>query len=170
MKIRKGVAAIRKSPQRREIFAMHCTSHTLKHKMLILDVKTRWNSTYWMLTRCIEFRKPFQATLQSISSLKKFILDEIEWKKVEEITKLLNLFREATEMLSTQSSPTLSSTSSVYSVLFDHLDKSTMKTRPTKTSTHEEDWFQRAVKAGKDKLHKYYPTADGLSYIGSTGK
>jgi hypothetical protein len=168
-KIRKGVAGIRKSPQRREIFKMKCISSKLKNKILILDVKTRWNSTYWMLQRCLELKVPYQNALSAIPKLKKYVLNEVEWKRVESLLQVLNLFREATEMMSTASSPTLSSTSQVYQVLFDHLANSLEKMKKSNADNDEKVWFTRTIKSGQEKLQKYYPSADGLAYIISTG-
>ena len=53
-KLRKVVTLIRSSPQRREKFAAQCNIAKIKSKELILDVKTRWNSTYGMITRALE--------------------------------------------------------------------------------------------------------------------
>lgn len=53
-KLRKVVAMIRSSPQRREKLAAQCSVANIKSKELVLDVKTRWNSTYAMITRALE--------------------------------------------------------------------------------------------------------------------
>jgi hypothetical protein len=55
-KLRKAVVAIRSSPQRRESFSAQCKAHNLKPKQLTLDVCTRWNSTYNMITRALELQ------------------------------------------------------------------------------------------------------------------
>jgi hypothetical protein len=110
----------------------------------------------------LEMRKAYQATVLSISCLKHLALNGSEWNKIEQLIKLLNLFREATEMISTEQSPTLSSTSSIYQVLCDHLQESL-------NCQSDNDWYVVAIKAGQAKLHKYYPTSDGLAYIVSTG-
>jgi hypothetical protein len=48
---------VRASPQRRAKFAETCRIQGLKEKNLILDVKTRWNSTYDMMKRALEMKK-----------------------------------------------------------------------------------------------------------------
>jgi len=48
-KLSKIVSSIRSSPQRREIFHAQCSSTGITPKCLILDVRTRWNSTLSMI-------------------------------------------------------------------------------------------------------------------------
>ena len=56
--LRKLVVKIRASPQRRERFNRQCDLHQDVEKLnLILDVRTRWNSTYLMLKRTFDLRK-----------------------------------------------------------------------------------------------------------------
>jgi hypothetical protein len=53
-KLLKLVVMVRSSPQRREKFAAQCNIAKLKSKELLLDVKTRLNSTYAMISRALE--------------------------------------------------------------------------------------------------------------------
>lgn len=55
-KLRKLIVKIRSSPQRREKFLKACDFENLSSKELIIDVVTRWNSTYDMLQRALEYR------------------------------------------------------------------------------------------------------------------
>ena len=48
---------IRSSPQRREKFSRQCEVAGLSVKELVLDVKTRWNSTFFMIERSCELRE-----------------------------------------------------------------------------------------------------------------
>ena len=56
-KLRRLIVKIRSSPQRKEKFARHCEFFSIKSLNVILDVKTRWNSTYLMLDRVIKLRE-----------------------------------------------------------------------------------------------------------------
>jgi len=57
-RLRKLVVKIRSSPQRREKFSQQIELYPgLKSLNLILDVKTRWNSTYFMLQRALKLRE-----------------------------------------------------------------------------------------------------------------
>jgi hypothetical protein len=57
--IRKMIVRIRKSGKKRRIFAETCRQLGIKTKTLLLDVETRWNSTFHMLQRVIELRRVF---------------------------------------------------------------------------------------------------------------
>jgi hypothetical protein len=56
LQLRKLIVTIRASPQRREKFTFQCRIFELRPKELVLDVRTRWNSTYYMLKRAIELK------------------------------------------------------------------------------------------------------------------
>ena len=56
-KLRRLIVKIRSSPQRKERFARRCEFFSIKSLNLILDVKTRWNSTYLMLDRILKLRE-----------------------------------------------------------------------------------------------------------------
>ena len=55
-KLRKLIVKIRSSLQRRTRFSRQCEIHHNEPLNLILDVKTRWNSTYLMLERAKKLR------------------------------------------------------------------------------------------------------------------
>lgn len=58
-KLRKLIVKIRSSPQKREKFSWHCClyKHDENSLNLILDVRTRWNSTYLMLNRALKLKE-----------------------------------------------------------------------------------------------------------------
>ena len=61
-KLRKLIVKIRCLPQRREKFARRCDLYSnnnedIKSLNLILDVRTRWNSTYLMLERALKLKE-----------------------------------------------------------------------------------------------------------------
>lgn len=124
VKLRKGVVGIRKSPQRRELFHRQCLAAGIeKPKIVIRDVRTRWNSTQAMTERAAELREPYDLTLRATPKLRKYVLLEEEWEKLYELRKLLTPFQEATVMLSNEHSPTISRISAVYQELGEICEK-----------------------------------------------
>lgn len=182
-KFRKGVVAIRNSPKRRELFARQCIAAKIKPKIVLRDVRTRWNSTFIMLERGNQLKEPYDLTLRSIPKLRKYVLEDDEWLKVDELMKLLAPFREATVMLSNEHSPTISRVAAVYQALLDHLEKyvkneSDMSgpgpSKKRKANAPDirlyPEWLVTAAKQGLSKLEKYYPSTDGLVYVVGTGR
>ena len=79
-----------------------------KHK-LIHDVTTRWNSTYDMIERVCEQQLPISSVLlQCRDSLMHLELLPNEWRILEDIVKLLRPFKIATQHLSGEKYPTIS--------------------------------------------------------------
>lgn len=176
-KMRKGVVSIRSSPQRRELLARQCIAANMVPKVVLRDVRTRWNATHQMLERAKDLKEPFDLTLRSIPKKRKYVLDELEWEKVDDLLVLLKPFREATEMLSNEHSPTLSRVAIVYQALFDHLQKfqsirqdlpepsSKRLKRNSSNTTIPSPWLSQAAHKGLEKLEKYYSSTDGLVHI-----
>lgn len=177
-KMRKGVSAIRSSPQRREMFQKQCNVAGVNHKNLTLDVRTRFNATLTMMERAKEMMVPFDMTLSCIPKLRKYCLSKDEWNMIDELIKLLEPFKEATIMLSNEHSPTLSRLTTVYHHLFGHLEKyidTTGDEIPVKRGRKNDqserpEWLIAAADNGWEKLRKYYPSSDGLVHIVATGK
>lgn len=177
-KLRIGTRTIRASPQRREYFEDQCKNFGVKHKELLTDCPTRWNSTLVMLKRLIELREPFLSTCQFVGTLKKLNVhnDTEIWTKIDQAIKLLEPFEKATLKLSQAHSPTISDVSSIYQYLFGHLetyidatDKKLERTR-SRSSIAYPDWLIKAAKDGWDKLVKYYGGCDNTVNILATGR
>ena len=56
-KLRLLIVKICSSPQQKEKFARRCKFFSIQSLNVILDVKTRWNSTYLMLDRALKLRE-----------------------------------------------------------------------------------------------------------------
>ncbi|KAL6196600.1 hypothetical protein ACLB2K_032214 [Fragaria x ananassa] len=72
-------------------------------RKLILDCRTRWNSTYLMLQTAVEYMTVFPALK---TSGYKDVPSEQDWNLVVEIAEKLQLFFKATELLSGTKYPT----------------------------------------------------------------
>jgi hypothetical protein len=77
----------------------------IKHK-LIQEVKTRWNSTYYMLERILEQIQPVSYVVCTIDTLESLLNDD--WKLVEAVIEVLAPFEWATRTLSGDKYSTLS--------------------------------------------------------------
>jgi len=160
-KLRRVVSSIRSSPQRRETFNGQCNSAGKTPKCLILDVRTRWNSTLMMIERALEYKDIIDVTTSVIRELRLLTIEEEEWKLLSELTELLKPFKEATKIISTQSTTTLSRITGMYQVLLDMLDAAIEKFGETPVG--------KAAYEGREKLVSYYTICDGTSFIVATG-
>lgn len=55
-RLRRLIVKLRSSPQWKEKFARRCEFYSKSTTNLILDVRTRWNSTFFMLDRVLNLR------------------------------------------------------------------------------------------------------------------
>ena len=60
----------------------------------ILDVSTRWNSTFEMCNRAIELRIVLDSVALAESDSRSYILSEDEWDKIKLAVEVLKLFKD----------------------------------------------------------------------------
>lgn len=75
-------------------------------RKLIVDVDTRWNSTYLMVERLCAEKRCVKKALLTIGTLESDDLEEDEWKLLGELTEMLKAPFEATNIASGDSYPT----------------------------------------------------------------
>jgi hypothetical protein len=75
-KLRKFVRVVRRSTQKREKLKEACDFHKMKECQLIIDVKTRWNSTFCMIKRAFTLKLPILTMCSADKDLRKLILSE----------------------------------------------------------------------------------------------
>jgi len=117
---------VRNSPQERKIFS-DIVSSTLPGSPLnlLLDVKTRWNSTYLMLKRALDLQKAVEMYLLRNEKIKAdCTLSSVEWMALSEVVTLLEPMEEATRYLSKSKYPTISIALSIYAGLIEVINVS----------------------------------------------
>ncbi|KAI7964873.1 hypothetical protein MJO29_002971 [Puccinia striiformis f. sp. tritici] len=88
--------------------------HNGKMKMLILDVRPRWNLTYKMLKRALELKLVCIAYCNGQAETEKYSLMDNEWDKVNQITKFLEPLYIVTKMLCGSRYPSLGMALPIY--------------------------------------------------------
>ena len=156
-KLRRLIPKIRASPQRIEELANQCELSGVPKLEALLDVRTRWNSTYKMLQRAEKIRAPLTIVAATDAELRLLLLTEDEWGIVAEICGLLQEFEDVTKMLCASKHPTLTGTIPVYNALIDACED--FADRHTRT-----EMLREAVDAAKEKLLAYYAKADAAVY------
>ncbi|XP_074349345.1 zinc finger BED domain-containing protein RICESLEEPER 2-like [Apium graveolens] len=99
-KIQDGVKYVAASESRRIKFAEISMSLGLKCKKLILDVSTRWNSTFSMLSCAIEFKNAFLIYSTSDLRFKEYVPTTEDWEMVEYVCSFLEVFADVTKVIS----------------------------------------------------------------------
>ncbi|PLW15754.1 hypothetical protein PCANC_13454 [Puccinia coronata f. sp. avenae] len=117
---------VRASAQRREHFeglvkVLQPLVHGQKIHCLILDVETRWNSTFEMFKRALLLKTSCKMYCAKIPEAKQFLLTNEEWQQAENFMNLLLPLSDATNFLCQSRYPSLNATLPVYMVLVEHL-------------------------------------------------
>ncbi|EOA12330.1 hypothetical protein CARUB_v10007925mg, partial [Capsella rubella] len=106
-KIRESIKYVRASRKREMLFAKCVEAFGIKMKAgLILDVKTRWNSTYKMLDRALKYRAAFGNFKVIDGRNYNFHPTEDEWHRLKLICEFLEPFDHITNLISGSTYPT----------------------------------------------------------------
>ncbi|XP_074356557.1 zinc finger BED domain-containing protein RICESLEEPER 2-like [Apium graveolens] len=105
-KIRDGVKYVAALEGCRIKYAEIAKHLYLKTKKLILDVPTRWKSTFKMLICAIEFKQVFQRYPSFDKGFLEYVPNAVDWEKVEGICSILEAFNPATNIVSGTHYPT----------------------------------------------------------------
>ena len=145
---------VNSSPKRRDEFLETQRGKELIAVTLILDVKTRWNSTLAMLERAYRLRPYIRCWLRQYPQFTSLYTTEEEWKAVEYVLQVLLPFRYWTLWMSKRQSITLHRVITIYNDMFDHME-SVLKALAKKRTQWKKD-IHKAVRAGRAKLREYY--------------
>lgn len=145
-KLRKLIKKVRKSTQMRQKLRKLCRLYKIKYRVPKIDVATRWNSTFLMIQRAIYLKSPLRALCTNEKSLNKYITNEAEWADLSTLKDLLQKFDRATNRMSMERHPTLSSYLPTLNWLLESLET---------FIEGSAEVLARAVECGLEKLKKY---------------
>ncbi|CAB4495891.1 unnamed protein product [Rhizophagus irregularis] len=145
------------SPQQVDKFKAQCKVANVPNLNVILDVRTRWNSTYDMLVRARKLKEPLNILSNSDSNLRPFTINEDEWINLLEIEELLKYFAKATKQICGETYPTLSYVIPIYNILLNKLEDF------RDTPNRFENGKEAAINA-INKLKIYYNKTDSTLY------
>lgn len=102
LKLRTLVKKIRKSVKLRQKLKKLCGMYQVKYLVPIIDVKIRWNSSFYMIQRAEHSVIPLKNLCLNDKSLKSLLMSDSEWNVLKNIQKLLAKFERATQLISMQ--------------------------------------------------------------------
>ena len=163
-RLRYIVKKLRNSPAQRQKYLGQCELANDDRLMLILDVPTRWNSTFYMIQRALKVRNGLKNWISTDPEIGKVKLgscqfSQTDWEVLERISVLLEKFESASQLLSGGSYPTLSFVMPVFIELFSYIEN--------EVANCSSDYrMKQALSAAHCVLAKYYSfTDDSVFYL-----
>ena len=158
-KVRSGVKYLLSSEARCKDFKKIIKQLDLDGRQLVLDTKTRWNSTHLMLTIAYSYKDCFPRYAEENLAFIHYVPEEEDWEMVNDICQFLEVFTDITEIISGTSYPTvnlfLPELYSVSELLDEHLSS------PVKPHLRA-----LATEMKKKKYDKYWKQSNTLISLG----
>ena len=104
-KLRNIILSIRRSSSLTQKLQLSCDVCSVKNLKLVLDVETRWNSTFEMIKRALELKNPLLHVCSSHDTLES--MNDTEWSIISMIAEILKPLKIVTEELSQSKFPTI---------------------------------------------------------------
>ncbi|XP_010484797.1 PREDICTED: zinc finger BED domain-containing protein RICESLEEPER 2-like [Camelina sativa] len=154
-----GVQYVRASSKRLEAFEQKVESGKMTRGSLSLNCKTRWNSTYLMLTRALKFRLAFDRMEAEDKLYNDYFCETVEgkkrigppckdnWDEIERLVRFLVIFYNSTLVVSA------SSTVSSYKCYNEIV---TIERNLSALSTNSDLKLSLKAEAMRDKFNKYW--------------
>ncbi|XP_031106232.1 zinc finger BED domain-containing protein RICESLEEPER 2-like [Ipomoea triloba] len=155
--VRDSVEYVNRSEARRIQFANCVQQLQLKDRKLIRDCKTRWNSTFEMLSCALKFKEAFKMLKDRDPFFDSCPLED-NWDKVAKVCSILEAFWTATHIISGYEYPTsnlfLQEVQKIKAALDSHVDDG-------------DDFIRDLIKRLKMKFDKYWGECNLLMAIGA---
>ncbi|KAF7372637.1 Transposase-like protein [Mycena venus] len=119
-KIRCIVFAVQSSPQWHQLWFEEFQAQHQPLLKLILDVCTRWSSTYQMLCRALNYRATIDGFVYHNWDLRHLEITDAEWNAIGTVADWSKVFHPATTQISRTQQSMLSTTHMVFQGLQDH--------------------------------------------------
>ncbi|CAB4428634.1 unnamed protein product [Rhizophagus irregularis] len=144
----------RSSSQCRKKFSEISKLNGVDDLLPILDVPTRWNSTYDMVKRALDLKVVFDKIIlaSEFSDLNNIKLSQSDWTSLENIAAFLRCFAKLSTEMCASTYPTISAVYPMYNLLMGHAEK---KMNKDKTPNN----IALAANAAWNKLYEYYNKA-----------
>nr|GLL29914.1 zinc finger BED domain-containing protein RICESLEEPER 2-like [Ipomoea trifida] len=153
--VRDSVEYVNRSEARRIQFANCVQQLQLKDRKLIRDFKTRWNSTFEMLSCALKFKEAFKMLKDRDPFFDSCPLED-DWDKVAKVCSILEASWTATHIISGYEYPTsnlfLQEVQKIKASLDSHVDD-------------EDDFIRDLIKRMKMKFDKYWGECNLLMAI-----
>ncbi|XP_031247880.1 zinc finger BED domain-containing protein RICESLEEPER 2-like [Pistacia vera] len=144
--VRDSVAYVKQTESRLIVFSEIVQMLRLPNRKLILDCKTRWNSTFEMLSIAVKFKNVFERYKEKDPHYNCCLSVE-ELVKVEQVCEVLGVFSTITNVISRNEYPT----ANIYlSEIFR------VKVMLDQKSVDENDFIRHMVTKMKQKFDKYW--------------
>lgn len=166
------------SPQRMERLQNMCNDKNIKFLHPIIDVKTRWNSTYHMLERMVELKDvikyflaieeiPYQkGHAEQIDKADEILrITSIEWDRIHQIIKFLRPFEEITQRVSGHNYVTASFIIPSYDALLKNIKAIKFELEKLRYPKESPTVFEKAVIKAELKMNRYYKKVSDILLI-----
>jgi hypothetical protein len=144
---------IRLAPKLRRLMETVCKDKQTKYLVPIIDVVTRWNSTYDMLVRALKYKDILSATFYRSpdhTTMIPLLLNENDWHCIAKLINVLQPLKEATLMVSKGSQDLMiSNVIPIYHACTELLKESLTKFK-------KDDDIYIGIEAAIEKLTHYY--------------
>lgn len=130
-----------------------------------MSVKTRWNSTFFMLSRIKSFRTEIEILLGDKELVKQYSLVQFvedDWKQIDKLTEVLEEFFIELVELEYDKKATINCTTCSYMYLFKHCEKMRMTIKGDKIYEN----IENGLKEAQQILNKYFNKGSLFSYAG----
>jgi hypothetical protein len=160
---RKIIAKIRKSNLLTEALEDILKKKCMPVLKLILDVRTRWNSTHFMVQRLLKLRPAIDILCVREPALYRLnlLLDDFDWKWLGILDEVLEVYARPTTLVSGDTYPTLAYQLPQYWQLALKLRE--FGKRFEQGEPEENETLEEACSIGWSKLNQYHLKTDGVT-------